>query len=349
MPPLFTEFVHNLGQGCPEGADAAWDRLRLLLHHELRRRGLWRLPPSYLGLSGWRRWDEGASPDDALEELAADCYGFIFVDRLRGLQNQLRLKPDIEGLVLLNVRHFLLERQKEHDPLGFHIFEMAQAAVRDAVAQGDLHVVAGDSRIGNDTLLGFDPGAQPPPSPPDLAPIVTRWNDELLPDLVTALGRRQHAVLAQLRGCLGELSNRSVEAFRFQDLVEPLKSDVRARWVQLWPEARPSSDLEARHSGEHLIHCVSQSIERMDTDPRTRRQLATLWQFLQIQAGFEEPALRGLARHLPEGGKKDGISHRKLAQLLQIPRERFPLLFQHLQRLADRCQQPQPARSGRFS
>lgn len=63
---------------------------------------------------------EGAS---ALDELAADCYIFIYVDRLRSLQAQLRVKPDIADLVHLNLRHFLLERQRQHDPLGIRLFD----------------------------------------------------------------------------------------------------------------------------------------------------------------------------------------------------------------------------------
>jgi len=74
-----------------------------------------------------------------LEELLADCYAFIFVDRLRTLQVQLAIKPNIDGLIFLNIRNFLYERQKDHDPLGYHVFTVVVAAVKKCLANGVLH------------------------------------------------------------------------------------------------------------------------------------------------------------------------------------------------------------------
>ena len=359
MPPLFTAFVQSLSLGRePEQIDAVWDRLRALLRHELKRRGLWQLPPSYLGISGWSRWTaDDDSTDDALEELTADGYAFIFVDRLRSLQNQLAVKPNIEGLVLLNLRHFLLERQKQHDPLGFRVFEMVQSAVRDAVAEGDLHVLAGDPRIRNDTLLGFLGAGEAPVAPlPELSTVVVRWNDDLLPDLITALGRRQQTVLADLRRHLRQLPRSGVVSFQFRDLIEPLKKDVRSRWAQLWPESlpqpgahRPPAELDAQRSVEQITRGISEAIERLEVDARTRQYLGVLWQYLRVRAGFAEPVSPRLAIPSPEEAADSELSHRKLAQLLQIPRERLPELFRLLQQLASRSQPADRVRSGGFS
>jgi hypothetical protein len=352
LPSVFTALVRSLqGEQTPD-ADLfhdAWHALRAVLATEMKRRGLWQSPPCYLGVYGWERWDSEAPGADqrapgsgaagaqvsALGELVADCYAFIFVDRLQSLKRHLQDKPDIDGIVLLNVRHFLHERQREHDPLGFRVFELLQAAVEDAVSSGALCILGGDRKVRNDTLLGFDPAAGLPPSVPDLEPIVRRWNDELMPALITARTRQQARVVEQLGRCLLELRRHGVEAFRFRDLLEPWKKDVRGRWAALLgkekgsvvrsPEAvqdpvpaLPASTVESRQSFEHLTRCVSAAIDRMEASP-TRTQLATLWRYLRREHGAESPP-----------------SYRQLGQRLNIPRERLPRLFNLLRQLVPR-------------
>src|SRR5689334_551606 len=182
LPSVFTAFVGGLqGERTPD-ADLfhdAWHGLRAALVGEMKKRGLWQSPPCYLGAYGWESWETEGS-QSALGELVADCYAFIFVDRLQSLKRQLQDKPDIDGLVLLDVRHFLHERQRVHDPLGFRVFELLQAAVEEAISCGALHVLAGDRKIRNETLLGFDPAAELQSTAADLEPIVLRWNDELM-------------------------------------------------------------------------------------------------------------------------------------------------------------------------
>jgi hypothetical protein len=360
-PSVFTAFVCGLnGERTPD-ADLfhdAWHALRAAVACEIKRRGLWQSPPSYLGAYGWESWESEAvgsagnrAQSSALGELVADCYAFIFVDRLQSLKRHLQDKSDIEGLVLLNVRHFLHERQKEHDPLGFRIFEMLQSAVEEAVACGALHVLAGDRKIRNDTLLGFDPAAEPPRTPPDLEPIVRRWNDELMPALVTARTRQQTAVVQELRRRLLDLPQSGIEVFRFKDLLEPLKRDARGRWAALLEDEEqglvaPSPDagqtparalsertVETRLSLEHLTRCVSASIGRMESS-KTRSQLMRLWQYLRQQHGDEEPEAGRGEPDLDRAGECP--SYRRLGQRLNIPRERLPVLFALLRQFVPR-------------
>jgi hypothetical protein len=176
-----------------------WSALRAALRSELKRRGLWETPPVYLGIYGWETWEArgaGGRKETALEELLAECYSYIFFLRLRSLEAQLKLKENIDGLIFLNIRHFLHERQKEHDPLGSQVFQVLQSAVRAAVAEGDLYVIQGDERIRNSTVLSASPGGSAlEPAREGLAALVARWNDELLPDLVTLRGRGQEEVV----------------------------------------------------------------------------------------------------------------------------------------------------------
>lgn len=363
---VFTAFVRSLqGERTPDGDlfHDAWHGLRAALVKEVKRRGLWHSPPCYLGAYGWERWDSEAPraeprtaganrrPAGALGELVADCYTFVFVDRLQSLKRHLQDKPDIEGLVLLNVRHFLHERQREHDPFGFRVFELLQAAVDEALAAGTLHLLAGHGKVRNGTLLGFDPAAELPPVPPDLAPIVAGWNDRLMPALVTARTRQQAAVVRQLRGCLLELPRHGVEAFRFKDVLDPLKRDARGRWAVLLEDEEkgsvvssadtlevpapvpPGSTVESRQSFEHLTRCVSAAIDRMEAS-RTRAQLRALWHYLR-RRHCDEGAEAGGGE--PEAATGDGaLSYRQLGQRLNVPRERLPALFGLLRELVPR-------------
>jgi hypothetical protein len=339
-PSAFTAFVRDLRGIRTPDADLfhdVWHGLRAALAGEMKKRGLWQSPPSYLGAYGWESWDSeapqgsgSAREQSALGELVADCYTFVFVDRVRSLKRHLETKPDIDGLVLLNVRHFLHERQKVHDPLGFRVFELLRAAVEEALSAGDLHLLAGDRKIRNDTLLGFHPGAEPLATPAGWERIVLHWNDELMPDLVTARTRRLAAVVRRLRELLLELPQHGVEAFRLKDLLDPLKRDARGRWAALTPAEDTLQALappELAGSGpsfEDLARGVSASIERVEADSRTRAQLRTLWHHLWRQHGEDGQ----------DGGQPP--SHRQLEQHLCIPRDRLPALFGLLRQLVPR-------------
>jgi hypothetical protein len=346
----FTDLLRLLRPGGdpPDAASFAelWQALRRALVAELKRRGLWEAPPAYLGVYGAERWwsgEEGAA-DDPLEELTADAYAFIFVARLRALRAQLEVRDNVDGLVFLNVRHFLHDRQRAYDPLGYRIFEALREAVREAVAAGEMAVLEGDPRIRNETVLAFGAGGEPAdPAEYDLPALVQGWNDELLPDLVTAHGRGRQPVLGGLRRKLRDLPGRGVEAIRFKDLVDPMKSDARARWaallagetVEIDAEAGavaglrrfvdPDRRLEDREAFRGLVDCISDVLESRSEPETSRRYLESLWGFLRSWAG---------------GGTEDAElpSHRRLAAFLGIPRERLPELYDTLRRFAEECE-----------
>ncbi|HYO13085.1 MAG TPA: hypothetical protein VE685_07825 [Thermoanaerobaculia bacterium] len=353
---VFTDYVRTLSEGREPGPDLVQsleEALRRALVTEMKRRGLWESPPSWLGVFGWERWEpRGSGPggEGALEELLAECYAFIFVSRLRSLEAQLRIKPNIDGLVFLNIRHFLHERQKTHDPLGSQVFEVLQSAVRDAVESGKLRVVEGDERIRNDTVLAFGKEETGPGAAPALRETVAAWNDELLPDLVTLRGRRQEEIVRRLRDRLADLRTKGIESFRFKDLVDPMKADVRARWgaaLELAggevaeeheskesrgvPLVFPDTGIEERQLFRWLVACVLDRIERLDVNDKTRRYLLTLWNFLRIRAAGAPVA------GLDLGEEEESPSLRKISDLLHIPRERLPVLYKILGSLLNDC------------
>ncbi len=345
----FTRFLAGIEPGRPrdrESFDEIWAALRVLLVNELRRRALWTLPPACLGVYGCVSWaDEGA-----VEELLADCFLFVFGERLRSLKAHLRLKANVEGLVLRSVRNFLHDTQKRHDPVGFRVFTLLRSVVRDAVAAGALHVVAGNPGVGRDTVLGCSPAAGPDAPvarPEELRAATGTWNDDLLPQLITARGWDVRPVLEQLGDRIRRLPDQGIRAFRFRDLAEPLGQDARARWRAVWTHSQgevvplpgedglaalvrlvaPASGLEERESFRCLLGCLERSIDGMAEPDRTRQDLRRILLFLRNHALDADEA--DGAQRLP--------SHRKLAELLAIRRERLPRLWAILLAAAHSC------------
>lgn len=379
-PAAFTEHVRLLtaAKGPLDAArfEPLWTALRGALRGELKRRGLWESPPDYLGIYGWESWGApGGGTSDAFEELLIECYSYIFVQRLRSLRAQLEVKPNVDGLVFLNIQHFLHERQKEHDPVGAQVFEVLRSAVRSALATGDLHWVAGDERVRNDTVLSFTAGGGtdvPAPPPGLVAARVARWNDDLLPDLVTLRGLRQEEVVERLRERLPDLHEDGLDRFRFKDLVDPLKADVRARWAAILDQsqgetapqtgederrervrlARPDLRVEDKQLFRRLVDCVLTSVRRLEISEKTRGYLSTLWQFVRVQASEGEalePADSRLDQWLRDVAEGERPSLRRLAEELRIPRERLPGLYEILGDLLERCRAAHSGRAASLS
>jgi hypothetical protein len=265
-------------------------------------------------------------------------------------------------LVVLNVRHFLYERQREHDPIGSQVFAVLHAAVALAVEQGELRLLAGDEAIRNDTVFGFEQGMDySGRGRPEMASLVARWNDELLPDLVTSRGRRQEEVVHRLRAHLPDLLREGIGTFRFKDLIDPLKADVRARWAALLEleqgESAPQSEgaeaemvrivapdrgIEERQFFRALLECVSKALAALEVDSKTHGYLTVLWQFLRMRAAegtAAQPAMR-LSRALGvelAAGDEERPSHRKVSEQLHVPRDRLPGLYRTIGELVRQC------------
>lgn len=361
MTASFTDYLTSLAarEGSPsrEGLDLAWRALRAALVLELKRRGLWNSPPRYLGVHGAARWWQavgtGTTPKDAVDELVGDCYVYVFVQRLRSLKAHLEVKGNVDGLVFLAIRNFVHDRQKASDPEGYRIFDLARQAIRSLLTRGTLSIrqdLAADGGVGRSippvrdgTVLTFDPNAQVPPAGAEvLENLVTTWNDDLMPGILTARYREKRAVREKLECHIARLPDAGVRAFRFRDLIGPLKSDTRARWWALvsssqanavmsgagegasgiTPSNATGQHLEERDSFEKLAAAVAGAIDGLpELDSRTRRYLERLW--------------RGLARHAAglsldaAGGRgsEDRPSNRELARSLGIPRDRLPGLL----------------------
>ena len=368
---LFTAYVRHLAAGGePERElfDRVWRALAGALRAELRRRGLWTAPPSFLGVDGYANWGE----EGALDELTAGAYQFTFVLRLRALMAQSRLLDNVDGLVFRNLRNFVHERQRDGDPLGYQAWETVHAAVEQALAEGLLFVVgeAADGTVrdpvplAGDSLLTTDPDAHPgaDPAPPAaeaarrrgaLAALAAQWNAELLPELVTARGAKHDAVVGELARRLPELAAEGVGAVTFRQLLEALRRDLRQRWAaMLWQtrgglataEAGAVSTAGAGDDGDDGDEGFARVLvlyrpplppeEQFAERESARRLTDCVSRRVEAAEGDERTlsylaALWGFLRACVAAAEGPP-SQRKIASLLGIPRQRLPGLYERL-------------------
>jgi hypothetical protein len=363
-PRPFTLFVQQWEPGRePEPAltAAMWKAFGRTVRQELRRRSLAQGSPQWLGIYGFRGWWEAAGRGGPFEDLVAEAYRYVFIERFAALKAQALARENIEGVVLASVRHFLHDRQRLHDRLGARLFEVLSLATRRAVARGDLMVAAGTAKIGGSTVLkvGEQPSSAEPARPEMLANIVRRWNDELLPELVTAARADKRRLVEDLAKRLADLELAGIAAFRFGDLLAPLRTDVRQRWAALLATAQeePPEDEEARdfrrlrRSFEpafeaqviaadrfsKLIDCADGAIAASPASERTRGYLRRVLLFLRAFATEECLALDEEERG---GDHEDRLpSFRRLADHLEIPRERLRELMGTLKSFLERCRE----------
>jgi hypothetical protein len=381
MRRIFTEFVcafdDEIGEPDERLFEELWQALRSVLVNELKRRGLWTSPPSYLGIHEWSSWkagqhDEKARHDGALDELVTECYLFVFVTRIGNLQRQLAVKDNIDGLVLLSIRNFLFERQKRYDPLGYRVFGLLRAAIRKAIDEGDLFVLEGDSTVRNDTILGFHPGVTAYPSPSiDWAAIARHWVDLLIPQIVTAWGRGQSKVVDDLHHLLKQLCDQDITVFGFKDLVDPLKRDVRTRWATVVGHEfgtyaqessgallltsahrqEPGSDLIEKQSFMSLVAGFRRTLNGSEFSLETKQQLSTLFELLTNYAIAEIAGGDSPEISLGEPGNStiSRPSNRKIAAALGISRSRLERLLLQLGEIINTVRSRQSAQGAVIS
>ncbi|MCP4546833.1 MAG: hypothetical protein GY835_10260 [bacterium] len=330
---IYTSYVSSLkADGSPPDTGSfreVCEHLRRDLIREMGKSRLWNAPPAFVGMSG-SSWQDG----DALDELLHDCYISIFVRRLKGLRNQVKLGRDVAGLVRRNIRQRLSELRRKVDPIGYRVFQLLQSAILRAIEAGELHVLEGDPDIRNATVLGFGPRAGPDDACLELADHVRAWNDELLPELITARGGAVAPIEERLTSLIVGLKTAGIEAFGFKDLIDPMKRDVRQRWHAVWANEvdevtvvpPPDPAAGADRLGD-LHRCVSVSIDELTERKKTKDYLWKLWIFLRGLA-LDDEYPKGTRTRPPDV---------KISDDLDIPRGRLPDLFGILGRLVKAC------------
>ena len=343
-----TRYVRALAKGREASKsvfEAAWGALRGELRSELRYKSLWSSPPSYVGVYNCESWGaSGPASERAgspLEEFLQDCFTFVLIERIPQLLARLRVHDDIEGDVRLYVRNFVHGRQKDHDPLGFRLFELLRSAVQAAQEAEELFILGGDSSVRNSTILSFSPQTSDSPAA-DLGVLTTGWASGAVADLFsTGPGSRQRAV-ERLRSNLVQLESQGIGVFRFKAAIDGLKQDVRAQLAILFELEQGEAIVEVDEEGKKtlirslqpetwvedidayrkLVACVTEFVAHYEDRERTRGYLERLW---------------GLLRRFVASDEDRFPAHRQIARLLEIPRARLPTLLEILAGLVRRC------------
>ncbi len=344
MSQIFTDYLKKLAAGKGPDDSLARDvlaQLRTHLKTQVSRRGMGQLSPTLFGLLG-RSWDDGA-----LDDLVHDAYLFVFGERLKNLLSQLKQRDNVDGLVVLHLKHFLTDLQRKADPIGYRVYEVLRSSVERSIDSKDLHVLRGGERICNDTVLCFSSATDPATAPADLSVAVRGWSDNLLPHLITGRARQMSPIYDNLRRHLLGLRDEGVVAFLFGDVVRPLQQDVRARWAEVWtkdhgeqaPDYRDGvieivrvfhpEEYDDGRSLEWLHRCITQSIDHRQDIEQSREKLWTLWEYVRVLSLQDDPSEDGVK--LP--------SALKLSKLLGIYRERIPVLLKILRGIAALCRE----------
>ncbi len=352
----FTPFVRRLADGhaaSDKEIRSLLETLRGALVGALRRRRLWTAPPRFLGVIGHASWTNRYPSservlDDAIGELVADCYLYIFVQRLPRLIAQLAVKSNIDGLVFLNIQHFLHEKQRKHDPLGYRIHGVLRASLQSLIEDGHLRILEGPAPIKSRSIVGFQAHGKPV-SPQRLAALTAPWANHLAQPMVQARPAALPAIGAQLGESILTLRRHGAEAFVVRDLLQILQRSIREHWASQSIDPGPSAfehidglsvpistvppnhRLEDRSAFESLVSRVGGLIEDLDVKPQTRSYLQVLWAYLGAFADDRPDLLP--PSHIPAPYATRGVdddvlpSHRRLAAMLEIPRHRLSGLF----------------------
>src|SRR5262249_11345038 len=97
-----------------------------------------------------------------IPEIVLDCHAFLFTGRrLGGLTKRVAAGEKIDGLIRYHlIQQFLIERQREEDPVGHRAFRNVLRAVRQLASDGAL--TADGPRVVSDTRLSLSTSARTP-------------------------------------------------------------------------------------------------------------------------------------------------------------------------------------------
>jgi len=231
--PKFTQYINQVKIVPPELLDAVAKALRA----EMKKRGLWTAPPAWLGYEEWNRWNEsnGKYKDEALKKysdafinLLFECYEYLFLgQRLPHLQNAMKQSQNIDGLVVRNIKQFITEKQRKHDPLGYNVAHHARDAVQCAIDKGIIKAsgLTHKGKVYNRTLLSSTNSTTL--SKQERIFEVLHDNQKWK-EIRHKLAGKSEKVQELLCEIVCQLIESGVNCFRFENLVNAMKEDVRA-------------------------------------------------------------------------------------------------------------------------
>jgi hypothetical protein len=290
------------------------------LRSRLRRSGLQDHPPAFLGYPEFKTWPEAFQEGDASASPTLDCYIEAIANRYGALMDQLRIKPNIDGLILLNIDRFILARQKKHDPIGYAVFKNAESSLQWMMETGQVKVDnARGTQLRNASVVHFSEGA-------------VRGSREQLETIIAGSAQWEQALPRQIKigegaqklltACLLTFPSSGVGTFRLGDFLAVVKERVReihhlrnrpadsetafdergnenVRRIIRTVGKTPSYE-EYRECFDALRRRMQEAIGTLDVQERTREGIRCLFEELCRYADSDEdtPSWAEIARRL---------------------------------------------------
>jgi len=280
---VFTDYISSLPADSDEPVSypppEVLERLAKILGAQMRRRGLWRQPPRFLGerFEAYASWDD----DGAFDDLLWDCLLAVVFDPryLRSLKPRAdEAGGNVDGMIPRNVGHFLTGRQQEHDRCGRAAFVNLRRAAEIATAEGRLRaLVDDDRRIHTETLLVL-PDADASDTPEKLPDDAVRaW----CADLVARLWKVRRSVQRELAARFDRLVEGGA-VVRFGNLASPVTAAARRHCESMLDpeldEAWGQHAVRSRPDGvAALDKAVLRAIAVLDKPAKTRTRLERIW------------------------------------------------------------------------
>jgi len=201
------------------------DIIGKVLTSKMQERNLWDQPPILLGYSDHQAWNK----KDAFSDIKIDCYEYAVLRRYQSLKAQTLIKENIDGLVFLNIDHFLLERQKAHDPEGYAIFKNVEAVLQNLSESGSITIdnPQDKKKIRNETVcrLAVQNDKICFPDSIALKQIMASYPEyeTIVNDSIKISKKAQQ----RLSSLIVHLKKEGTAVFRVRDLVEVLKKASR--------------------------------------------------------------------------------------------------------------------------
>jgi len=284
-----------------------------VLKNKMKERNIWEHPPSLLGYPDHGDWNN----EKAFFDIMIDCYEYAVLRRFQSLKAHVSIKENIDGLVFLNISHFLQDRQQAHDPEGYAIFKNVEAVLHEFNKSGFIRLdnLRDKKKVRNETTcVLITPSSQEPfPDYSVIKQIVTSHAEfeTVLKNAVT-LGDRGQRSLSLL---ILHLKKEGIATFRVKDLVDVLKKTSRSVDVEILSSDVMSdfhievSDLTISHSHEieaaidavGLQEKMKREIEKLKSHNKVKRRLHLLLTvILNRFANDEDVSITEIAREMGE-------------------------------------------------
>ncbi|MFC1848621.1 hypothetical protein ACFL27_00290 [candidate division CSSED10-310 bacterium] len=225
------------------------DGLGHLLKEEMMARDIWYCSPSFLGYyDDWAfRWQN----QTVFQKLTLDCYEFAILKRYRTLIAHASLNHDEVRSIQRNVKHFLIEKQRDNDPIGYAVYCNVKGAVQKGVAEQKLFLRSSEI-LKNETLIRFQENIDPLHKLTQ--PLDSHLHSILDSSLLQEMSGISDKAQAHLLSTILDFPETGILFFSFGSLVSAMLSELRKR--------RPAESVSKDRAEIDLQQEINTTIDR---------------------------------------------------------------------------------------